>query len=128
VRGQTRVYAAEEWRQFCDDHGLQVIFADLPASLPSFVYRNVIVVTSYLLLAETCLIRLESHPRPHRNPDWTKVSGPHIHVYCEGYGDKWAHPIPTGRFLSIQDLYHTVLEFMGYCNVKTQPNLGRTYL
>lgn len=27
---------------------------------------------------------------PHRNPDGSEVGVPHLHLYREGYGDKWA--------------------------------------
>ena len=33
---------------------------------------------------------------PHRNPDGTEVGVPHLHVYREGYGDRFAYEVPAG--------------------------------
>jgi hypothetical protein len=36
------------------------------------------------------LVRLDFGGQPHRNPDGEELQSPHLHVYREGYGDKWA--------------------------------------
>jgi hypothetical protein len=41
------------------------------------------------------LIRLDIDGPSHRNPDGEEIPCPHLHIYREGYGDKWA--IPAGR-------------------------------
>src|SRR5580700_11240520 len=41
------------------------------------------------------LVRLDFGGAPHRNPDDVDISCPHLHLYREGYGDKWAFPVPT---------------------------------
>jgi hypothetical protein len=41
------------------------------------------------------LVRLDLGGPGHRNPDGEEISTPHLHVYREGYGDKWAVPVPT---------------------------------
>lgn len=38
------------------------------------------------------LARLDFGP-DHRNPDGNIVGSPHLHVYREGYGDRWAYEI-----------------------------------
>lgn len=38
------------------------------------------------------LARLDFGGAPHRNPDDTEIGSPHLHVYREGFGDKWAPP------------------------------------
>ena len=45
------------------------------------------------------LVRLEIDPRAkrHRNPDGAWVEGPHIHVFTEGFGMLWAHPLEPTR-------------------------------
>ena len=35
------------------------------------------------------LVRLDLGGAPHRNPDGEEIPVPHLHVYREGYGDKW---------------------------------------
>jgi hypothetical protein len=70
------------------------------------------------------LVRLDFHGPPHRNPDDTEVACPHLHVYKEGFGDKWATPAPTSIFHNTGDLWQTLEEFMAFCNI-TQPPMIR---
>lgn len=42
----------------------------------------------------TILIRIDLEPTaPHQNPDGQIIRESHIHVYKEGFGDKWATPL-----------------------------------
>ena len=45
-------------------------------------------------------------------------------MYREGFGDKWAYPIPP-VFSDTNDLYTTLGEFMQYCNVTRPPIIER---
>ena len=67
------------------------------------------------------LARVDFGGAPHRNPDGVEVPCPHLHRYREGYGDKWAEPIPP-EFGSADDLWNLLNRFLEYCNV-TQPPL-----
>ena len=61
--------------------------------------RNELKVTHQNRARRTeVLLRLCAGGPPHRNPDGTEVESPHIHVYREGYGDKWACSVPSSRF------------------------------
>ena len=71
------------------------------------------------------LIRLDFGGQPHRNPDGQEIPSPHLHVYREGYGDKWATPIPAQDFTNIQNLWQTLQDFMKYCNIVEPPNIQR---
>lgn len=71
------------------------------------------------------LVRLDLGGAPHCNPDGEVVQPPHLHVYQEGYGDKWAFPVPAEHFHSIDDLWTTFHDFMRYCNIKKLPNFQR---
>lgn len=66
------------------------------------------------------LVRLDLGGAPHRNPDGTEVPAPHLHIYREGYGDKWAIAVPADRFRDTGDLWVTLEDFWQFCNV-TQP-------
>src|SRR5580693_6557569 len=44
------------------------------------------------------LVRLDLGGAPHRNPDDEEILAPHMHLYREGFGDKWAIPLPAHRF------------------------------
>jgi len=67
------------------------------------------------------LVRLDFGGQPHRNPDDVEVASPHLHIYREGYGDKWAFPVPADRFSNIADLWQTLEDFMRYCNITEVP-------
>lgn len=47
------------------------------------------------------LMRLCLDGAPHRNPDGQELACPHLHIYREGYGDKWAfqHRLTSTRQL-----------------------------
>jgi hypothetical protein len=67
------------------------------------------------------LLRLDLNGPPHRNPDGVQMPCPHLHIYREDFGDKWAFPIPEGRFANLNDMAQTLLDFMSECNVTVQP-------
>jgi hypothetical protein len=71
------------------------------------------------------LVRLDFGGAPHRNPDDTEISGPHLHRYREGYGDKWAFSVPPGNFPNLGDLWQTLVDFMKYCNVTQPPRIRK---
>jgi len=71
------------------------------------------------------LVRLDLGGSPHRNPDDTDVPCPHLHVYREGYGDKWAMPIPMHEFPRTNDRWGTLEDFMHYCNITQPPYIER---
>ncbi len=71
------------------------------------------------------LVRLDLNGPPHRNPDGEEVACPHLHLYQEGFMDKWAFPVPTRSFRSLADLWQTLRDFMRYCNIVESPNIQR---
>ena len=67
------------------------------------------------------LARLDFGGAPHRNPDGKEIGSPHLHIYREGYGDKWAYPLPSDRFPKPSDAMHLLQDFMQYCNITKPP-------
>jgi hypothetical protein len=67
------------------------------------------------------LARLDFGSSPHLNPDGARIACPHLHVFREGYGDKWAIPVPRDRFANPEDLWQTLSDFMRYCNITRPP-------
>ncbi len=67
------------------------------------------------------LVRLDFGGQPHRNPDDQEIHSPHLHVYREGYGDKWAVPVPPERFPDTSDLWQLLQDFMRFCNITEPP-------
>ncbi len=71
------------------------------------------------------LMRLDIDGAPHRNPDGAEIPCPHLHVYREGFGDKWAIAAPPGRYRNTLDLFETFEAFMGDCNITEPPQVER---
>lgn len=84
------------------------------------------------------LLRLDIDGSPHPNPEvqtvpvsyLTPYNGviipcPHIHLYVEGFMDKWAIPAPLEKFPRTDDLYLTFMDFLKYCNVIKPPLIQR---
>ena len=71
------------------------------------------------------LARLDFGGAPHRNPDGGHVGSPHIHLYREGYNDKWAFPVPGDSFADLSDSWRTFEDFMRFCNIVDPPIVKR---
>lgn len=71
------------------------------------------------------LVRLDLGGAPHRNPDDSEVPCPHLHLYREGFGDKWAIAAPAAAFPRVADLWGTLEDFMRYCAVTEPPLIER---
>ena len=67
------------------------------------------------------LARLDYGGAPHRNPDGEEIDIPHLHLYKEGFGDKWAFPVPSDKFSNPSDPRLMLEDFMQYCNIINQP-------
>ncbi len=72
------------------------------------------------------LARLDFGGPPHRNPDGQDIDSPHLHLYREGYGDKWAYPVPHDRFPNLDDAWRTLQDFMRFSKVVKPPNIRRS--
>jgi len=71
------------------------------------------------------LARLDFGGAPHRNPDGKEIPCPHLHIYREGFGHKWAIPLPNAHFPSTTDLWQTLQDFMQFCNVVKPPAIQK---
>jgi hypothetical protein len=78
------------------------------------------------------LLRLDLDSNPHRNPDGERIVGPHIHIYREGYGDRWAYLLTSPQFQSffqnIGDEWQTFQDFLRLANVTRPPVFERGLL
>lgn len=75
--------------------------------------------------AAIILIRLDLDGPPHRNPDGKEVPCPHLHIYREGFGDKWAEPAPPDKYPNTRDLFSTFEAFMQQCNITDPPRIQK---
>lgn len=67
------------------------------------------------------LVRLDIDGAPHTNPDGAKLPGTHIHLYREGYDDKWAFAVDPIRFANLVDTQNSLEDFCAYCNIQNVP-------
>lgn len=92
-------------------------------------------------LEEIILLRLDIDGPPHGNPDVENppllklepfngkiIDCPHLHLYVEGYMDKWAIPAPNDKFSDTNDVYKTLNDFFDYCNIIEKPVIWRESL
>ena len=63
------------------------------------------------------LARLDLNGAPHTNPDGARIECPHLHVYREGFDDKWAHPLKQGDFENPHDFAQTLVDFCRFCSI-----------
>ncbi len=84
------------------------------------------------------LLRLDVDGRPHGNPGdapapfaylepyhGQEIQCPHLHIYVEGYNDRWAIPVPVEAFPHSNDLFSTLDDFFRYCNIIEPPIIQR---
>ncbi len=64
-------------------------------------------------LVRACIDPDKKHP----NPDGTLIEGVHLHVYREGYLDRYAIPLPRSQFPDIS-IAHFIRDFLIYCNIE----------
>ncbi len=69
------------------------------------------------------LVRLDFGGAPHRNPDGEEIGSPHLHLYREAFGGKWAVPVPPGDFRDLTSPWQMLEDFMRYCNIVEPPNI-----
>ena len=72
--------------------------------------------------ANVVLARLD-FGAPHRNPDGKEVGVPHLHLYREGSGDKWAIDVPPNMLQNPGDAMQVLKDFMSYCHIVQPPNI-----
>jgi hypothetical protein len=73
------------------------------------------------------LARLDIGGSPHRNPDGQEIDCPHLHLYREGHGGKWAFAVPQ-NFANVSDAWQSLQDFMNYCNITTKPEIQKGLL
>ena len=85
------------------------------------------VTQKRIVLKLKCQLRCTTKPvvlarldfaSPHRNPDGTAVGVPHLHVYREGYGDKFAYEVPPGMLKNPDDSLQVLLDFLATYNIE----------
>lgn len=92
-------------------------------------YRGSIEIKKYTFHKryKTCipLVRFDSWGR-HTNPDQQKFVGPHIHIYKEGYDDKFAYSVDVIGINDQNSMEDVLVKFLKYCNVENIPPIQLT--
>lgn len=68
----------------------------------------------------TILLRVDIDGPPHDNPDGQEVECPHIHIYTEGFDDKWAYPLDQKLKTNPDDLIEVLIDFFTYNNISNR--------
>jgi hypothetical protein len=72
---------------------------------------------------------VENVPLPFLEPfNGQEIPSPHMHIYVEGFGERWA--IPAMKLMEIEgkDIYEIMIDFFVYCNAKQWPGIIKTLL
>lgn len=84
-------------------------------------HRGRILISKVTLQTRThlsmILARLDFGGPPHQNPDGEEIASPHLHLYREGWADKWAIAPPVDKFPNIKDPLAALHAFQKYCNI-----------
>ena len=52
----------------------------------------------------------------------------HIHLYREGFADKWAFVVDSSEFTNLSNIYSTFKDFCTYCNIRDLPPIQGGFL
>ena len=66
---------------------------------------------------DVILLRLDIDGPPHTNPDGKTLGSNHLHIFKEGFGDRWAYKLPDS-ISDKKDLVKTLIDFLEYCKVQ----------
>lgn len=59
----------------------------------------------------------------HTNPDGVLFQGKHVHLYREGYNDKFAFPVSEIGITDIDQMETVFNKIMQFCNIKRFPTI-----
>tara|TARA_R110002124_G_scaffold56746_2_gene159775 strand:- start:146 stop:583 length:438 start_codon:yes stop_codon:yes gene_type:complete len=66
------------------------------------------------------LLRYDSRGR-HTNPDGVTFDGPHVHIFREGFNDKFAYPISDLNIEDTNSIDEVLDKLLQFCNVIKRP-------
>jgi len=74
------------------------------------------------------LARLDINGAPHTNPDGTRIGGSHLHLYREGYDDRWAFELDPEVFSVPTTMGRAFEDFCRFCNIDMIPSFQESLL
>lgn len=102
-----------------------IVSRDLRESFSLDINRKrIALTTSYQTRGrQTIVLARLDFAAPHRNPDGTEIDVPHLHLYREGFGDRWAFPVPRGMLSEPGSARQVLQDFMAYCHIVDAPDI-----
>jgi len=89
-------------------------------------YRGSFELTKYTVnkrYRQTVIMLRYDNGGRHTNPDGVLFEGPHVHLYREGYNDKFAFPISEIDVVVNDTMEEVFSKIMHFCNVKNLPSI-----
>ena len=74
------------------------------------------------------LVRLDIDGAPHTNPDGQRFGGTHLHVYRDGFEDRWAAPLDPNQFSDPSNFRQAFDDFCRFCNIRDVPQFQEALL
>jgi hypothetical protein len=108
---------ADETYELADPNGRETFLLDVwrgTLRLTKLRFQN--RVRTIVVLA-----RLDVDGAPHTNPDGNRLPGTHLHLFKEGYDDKWAYLVDSKIFTTLSDPSTTFQEFCAFCKIESVP-------
>lgn len=87
-------------------------------------YRGSFELSRYTLnkrYRQTIIMLRYDNAGRHTNPDGVLFDGPHVHLYREGYNDKFAFPVSEINVTVNEPMEEVFNKIMQFCNVKSLP-------
>jgi hypothetical protein len=89
-------------------------------------YRGSIELSKYTInkrYRQTIIMLRYDNGGRHTNPGGVLFEGPHVHLYKEGYNDKFAFPVSEVSVTSTDTMEQVFKKIMHFCNVKQVPTI-----
>lgn len=83
-------------------------------------------ITHQLRGRDVQLVRLDIGGGDHMNPDGVLIPCPHLHLYREGFGARWAVAVPPESFRDLSKVSIIFTDFLAYCRVTRFPSVNFT--
>lgn len=89
-------------------------------------YRGSIEISKFTVnkrYRQTIIMLRYDNGGRHTNPDGEKFEGPHIHLYKEGFNDKFAYPISVIGIEETDSMEKIFTKILYFCNIKRVPTI-----
>lgn len=92
-------------------------------------YRGSLELSKYTInnrYRQTIILMRYDNGGRHTNPDGISFEGPHVHLYREGFNDKFAFPVSEVGIITTDTIETVFNKIMHFCNIKRLPGIEIT--